>query len=244
MRAWEWLGEVDPVNGFAYPYCQNSRKFQHLFKFKDADGGFEAWEKVCETVAEPDIADRATSWLVANIKKVTKLSAEKVDRFFSEDMEKEEAQGQTEIDDSLQDPEEIGTTVSAFDDFLRGRTGVSASWLERMFNVLAKHDKHLAKFTPGQKEFLFGYWRLRVKYERLQVTYFVPLDKHFEYLDRAIDLEGETVQQALAHVKKMFRESADAKAAGDPHRVTNPFCMSNVISTLNKVGILHGSALS
>jgi hypothetical protein len=138
-------------------------------------------------------------------------------------------------DPDLPSPETIGDSLYDFESFLRGKEGVPVAWLERMFHHLVKDAPKLENLSAGQRQFLFGWWRERVRYHPVHVTDYRGLRDHFDWLDQAEGLEGEVVQRALAHIKQQFRAYAESKL--EDH-VTDPSFMCNAITCLRRAGII------
>ncbi len=234
LMAWEMIGYTDPENGFKYPHCQRSRKLEHLFRFNEEKDTFDAWEAVCESVQAQDIADENAPWLVARMKKVSKLPAESINQFFARELDNHTLEKAP--DPNLPAPETIGDSIRDFEGFLRGKEGVPVAWLEGMFHHLLKHEPKLEKLSAGQRQFLFGWWRERVKYRPVHLKGYRGLDDHFEWLDAAEGLEGEVVQRALAHIKQQFKAHAESNVLED--HVTDPSFMGNAILCLRRAGII------
>jgi hypothetical protein len=234
LMAWDMIGYKDPVNDFDFPHCQRSKYLEHLFRFKQDKDTFDAWEAVCESVEAQDVADKDALWLVARIKKITKLPTGEVDQLFAEELDNHTREKAP--DPNLPAPETIGDSIDKFDSFLRGKEGVPVAWLEGMFNHLVKHEPKLEKLSAGQRQFLFGWWRERVKYNPVHLKGYRGLDDHFGWLDQAEGLEGEVVQRALAHIKQQFKAHEESNKLED--HVTDPSFMGNAILCLRRAGII------
>jgi DNA-binding MarR family transcriptional regulator len=236
IMAWDMIGKI-AENGYEYPYCQHSRRPDHLFRFKP-EKGYDAWDRVGSDVQAGTFPKRGLAWLVAHLQSCSGLPEETVESYFRSELDSDIQEAAP--DPNLPDPEKVGSRSSDFTGFLRNRKGVPVAWMEKMLQVLVQNeDWSVERLTNDQRRFLIGYWRERVKYDGCFLYGSEKLEDHTRYLDEASDLAGPIVDQALAHVGKMFR-AYRREISMNPlsHKVKVPHFVSNVLNDLADAGIL------